>query len=223
MTKKKEVIVLTELLGSNQKIADEIRKRLTEQGTLVINLMSSPGAGKTTLLERIIDRFSKEYKITVVEGDIETERDAQRIRAKGIPAIQITTGGACHLEAKMFSKIFDKIPKDIDFLFIENVGNLVCPASYDLGEHIRCVLLSAPEGDDKPKKYPKAFITSHCLILTKSDLFSILPFNPEMAKKEALAINPKLKVFVTSAITGEGIDDLIEYFKSSLHEVRSKE
>ena len=223
MTKKREFIVLAELLGSNQKIADEIRKRLTEQGTLVINLMSSPGAGKTTLLEKIIEKFGEEYKIAVVEGDIETERDAQRIRAKGIPAIQITTGGACHLEAKMFAKIFDKIPKDIDFLFIENVGNLVCPASYDLGEHIRCVLLSAPEGDDKPQKYPKAFITSNCLILTKSDLFSLLPFSPERAKKEALAINPKLKVFITSAINGEGIDDLIEYFKSSLHEVRSKE
>ncbi|MCP2520210.1 hydrogenase nickel incorporation protein HypB [Candidatus Aminicenantes bacterium AC-335-A11] len=223
MKKKREYTVLVELLGSNQRVANEIRRRLTENGTLVINFMSSPGAGKTSLLEIIGENLKKNYRLAVIEGDIETEKDAERIRAKGIPAIQITTGGACHLEAKMLGKIFDKIPKDLDFLFIENIGNLVCPANYDLGEHIRCVLLSAPEGDDKPKKYPKAFITSQCLIITKSDLFPYLPFDPERAKKEALSINPKMEVFITSAINGEGIDDLIEYFKTSLHEVRSKE
>jgi len=223
MTKKKEILALTELLGSNQKVANEIRRRLTEKGTLVINFMSSPGAGKTSLLEKIGEKLKKDHKIAVIEGDIETEKDAERIRAKGIPAIQITTGGACHLEAKMLGKIFTKIPENLDFLFIENVGNLVCPANYDLGEHIRCVLLSAPEGDDKPKKYPKAFITSQCLIITKSDLFPLLPFDPERAKEEALSINPKMKIFITSAINGEGIDDLIEYFKTSLQEVRSKE
>jgi hydrogenase nickel incorporation protein HypB len=160
--------------------------------------------------------------MAVIEGDIETERDAERIRAKGIPAWQIITGGACHLEAKMVGKIFPEIPENLDFLFIENVGNLVCPASYDLGEKLRCVLLSAPEGDDKPKKYPKAFITSDCLIITKSDLLPVLPFNLEQAKKEALEINPNLKIFVTSALKGSGIEELVEFFLSSLQNLRQK-
>ena len=160
--------------------------------------------------------------MAVIEGDIETERDAERIRAKGIQAWQIITGGACHLEAKMIGKIFPEIPADLDFLFIENVGNLVCPANYDLGENIRCVLLSTPEGDDKPKKYPKAFTTSDCLIFTKSDLIPALPFDLEYAQKEALEINPKLNILVTSALKDSGINELIEYFLASLSNIRQK-
>ncbi len=220
--KKKEILVLEELLGSNKKIASEIRKSLEEKGILTINLLSSPGAGKTTLLEKIAEKLKRDYKMAVIEGDIETERDAERIRAKGIPAWQIITGGACHLEAKMVGKLFPEIPPDLDFLFIENVGNLVCPASYDLGENIRCVLLSVPEGDDKPKKYPKAFTTSDCLIISKSDLLSVLPFDLENAQKEALDINPKLKIFTTSALKDSGIADLIEFFISSLNQLRQK-
>lgn len=219
---KKEILVLEELLGSNKKIASEIRNKLEEKGILTINFLSSPGTGKTTLLERIAENLNPDYKMGVIEGDIETERDAERIRAKGIPAWQIITGGACHLEAKMVAKIFSEIPVDLDFLFIENVGNLVCPASYDLGERIRCVLLSTPEGDDKPKKYPKAFTTSDCLIITKVDLVPLLPFNLEYAQKEALEINPKLKIFLTSALKGSGINELIEYFLSTLRQLRQK-
>jgi len=219
---KKEVLVLEELLGSNKKIASEIRKKLQEKGILTINLLSSPGAGKTTLLERIAEGLESYYKMAVIEGDIETERDSERIRAKGIPAWQIITGGACHLEAKMVAKVFPEIPTDLDFLFIENVGNLVCPANYDLGENIRCVILSTPEGDDKPKKYPKAFTTSDCLIINKIDLIPTLPFNLEDAKKEALEINPKLKIFITSALEGSGITELIDYFLSSLHKLRQE-
>jgi hydrogenase nickel incorporation protein HypB len=217
---KKEVLVLEELLGSNKKIASEIRKKLQEKGILTINLLSSPGAGKTTLLERIAEGLSPDYKMAVIEGDIETERDSERIRAKGIPAWQIITGGACHLEAKMVAKVFPEIPADLDFLFIENVGNLVCPASYDLGENIRCVILSTPEGDDKPKKYPKAFTTSDCLIINKIDLVPALPFKVENAKKEALEMNPKLKIFTTSALKSSGITELIDYFLSSFHKLR---
>ncbi len=220
--KKKEVLVLEELLGSNKKIASEIREKLEKKGILTINLLGSPGAGKTSLLERIAERTKADYKMAVIEGDIETERDAERIRAKGIPAWQIITGGACHLEAKMVGKILPEIPADLDFLFIENVGNLVCPASYDLGENIRCVLLSIPEGDDKPKKYPKAFTTSDCLVITKSDLLPVLPFNLEHAQKEALQINPKLEIFNTSALKDSGINELIEYFLSALHKLRQK-
>jgi hydrogenase nickel incorporation protein HypB len=220
--KKKEMLVLQDLLGSNKKIAADIRGKLIEKGIFTINLMSSPGAGKTTLLERISEHMSPGHRIAVIEGDIETERDAERIRAKGIPAWQITTGGACHLEAKMIGKLFPEIPSDLDFLFIENVGNLVCPASYDLGENIRCVLLSVPEGDDKPKKYPKAFATSDCLILTKSDLLSVMPFDSDRAQKEALDINPKLKVFVTSSFEDEGIKELVQYFLTTRRELLSQ-
>ena len=220
--KKKEVLVLEELLGSNKKIAAEIRKKLEEKGILTVNILGSPGSGKTTLLEKIAEKIRPATKMAVIEGDIETERDAERIRAKGIPAWQIITGGACHLEAKMVGKIFSEIPEKLDVLFIENVGNLVCPASYDLGERIRCVLLSAPEGDDKPKKYPKAFTTSDCLIITKSDLIPVLPFNLEQAKKEALEVNPDLKIFITSALKDSGIEELVEFFLSSLHNLRQK-
>lgn len=220
--KKKEILVLEELLGSNKKIATEIRKKLEERGILTINLLSSPGSGKTTLLEKMSEKLKSNYKMAVIEGDIETERDAERIRAKGIPAWQIITGGACHLEAKMVGKLFPEIPADLDFLFIENVGNLVCPASYDLGETIRCVLLSVPEGDDKPKKYPKAFTTSDCLIVSKSDLLPVLPFDLEHARKEALETNPKLKIFTTSALKDSGIDELIAYFVAALKELHQK-
>lgn len=218
----KEVIVLQDLLGTNKKIAAEIRAELEKRGILAVNLMSSPGAGKTTLLEQIAVRLKTEAAMAVIEGDIETERDAERIRAKGVPAWQITTGGACHLEAKMIGRILTAVDPGLDFLFIENVGNLVCPAGYELGEHLRFVLLSTPEGDDKPKKYPKAFTTSDVLVLTKVDLLPHLPFDIDKVVREALDLNPKLRVFVTSAVTGQGLDELIAFLRHSLEELRRR-
>ncbi len=212
---KKELIVREEILGSNKKVAAEIREKMEKAGVLVVNLLSSPGSGKTTLLERLSETLKPEHPLAVIEGDIETERDADRIRRKGVPAWQITTGGACHLEAKMIGRLIPEIPAETKFLFIENVGNLVCPASYDLGESLRCVLLSAPEGDDKPKKYPKAFASADCLIITKSDLIPFLPFDLERSGNEALEINPRLRVFVTSALKGRGIAELGRYFIES--------
>ena len=209
---RKEVIVREEILGSNKQVAAEIREKLEAAGVLVVNLLSSPGSGKTTLLERLAEAMHAEHKIAVIEGDIETERDAERIRKKGVPAWQITTGGACHLEAKTIGRLIPEVPAGTGFLFIENVGNLVCPASYDLGERLRVVLLSTPEGDDKPKKYPKAFATADGLIITKADLLAHLPFDLERAQAEALDINPRLRVFVTSALQGGGIDELVRYF-----------
>jgi len=207
----KEVIVKEEILGSNKKAAAEIREKLEAAGVLVVNLLSSPGSGKTTLLERLAEAMHAEHKIAVIEGDIETERDAERIRKKGVPAWQITTGGACHLEAKIVGRVIPEVPAGTGFLFIENVGNLVCPAGYDLGERLRCVLLSTPEGDDKPKKYPKAFATADCLVITKADLLAYLPFDLERARAEALDINPRLRVFVTSALQGGGIAEFVRY------------
>ncbi len=219
---KKEIQVKADLLGSNKAVAATIREKLSQRGILTLNLISSPGAGKTSLLESLASRIRPEHEMAVIEGDIETERDAERIRAQGIPAWQIKTGGACHLEAKMIGKLFPEIPSELDFLFIENVGNLVCPASFDLGEHIRCVLLSSPEGDDKPKKYPKVFTTSDCLLITKADLVPLLPFDIERAKKEALEINPALQTFVISSLTGSGLDEFVEFLKISLQNLRQK-
>jgi hydrogenase nickel incorporation protein HypB len=218
---KKEVLVLEDILGSNKKIASSIRKKLEENGILAVNLLGAPGSGKTALLENIGLRLNENYRAGVIEGDVETERDAERIRKLGLPAWQITTHGACHLEARMLARIFDRIPADLDFLFVENVGNLVCPASFDLGETLRFVLLSVPEGDDKPKKYPEAFITSQVFVLTKSDLLPHLQFDLNKVIKEALEINPKLKVFRTSAVTGEGIEELCAFLKSELEKRRT--
>ncbi len=219
---KKEVLVLKDLLGTNKQIADEIREELARKGILAVNLLSAPGSGKTTLLEALAERLKDRFRIGVVEGDIETERDAERIRSKGIPAWPITTHGACHLEAKLIGRLFPEIPAELDILFIENVGNLVCPANYDLGESLRCVLLSTPEGDDKPKKYPEAFLTADVLILTKADLLPHLPFDEERARSEALEINPGLKIFRTSALTGQGLDELVRFLVSALENARGR-
>jgi hydrogenase nickel incorporation protein HypB len=218
---RKELFVLKDLLGTNNQVAAEIRRSLRERRVLAVNFLSSPGSGKTTLLERLVDVFKSRFRLAVIEGDVETERDAERIRARGVTAWQITTGGACHLDARMVGKVLAEVPADIDFLFIENVGNLVCPASFDLGESLRCVLLSAPEGDDKPRKYPKAFLTAQCLILTKMDLAAALEFDAAKAAAEALSMNPKLQVFRTSAKTGAGVEELAAFFTESLERMRS--
>lgn len=217
----KDVIVLADLLGTNKKIAADIRAELERRGILATNLLSSPGAGKTSLLEQIAVRLRDTARMAVIEGDIETERDAERIRAKGVPAWQITTGGACHLEAKMIAKVLPQVPPDVEFLFIENVGNLVCPASYELGESLRIVLLSTPEGDDKPKKYPKAFTTSDVLVLTKADLLPYLLFDVDKVKAEALELNPRLRIFVVSAVTGRGVDELIAFLAGRRRELQA--
>ena len=217
----KTITVVRDLLATNKQAASAIRAGLRARGILCVNLLSSPGSGKTTLLEALAERFRGRFRMAVIEGDIETERDAERIRAKGVPAWQITTGGACHLEARMIGKVLGDVPGDIDLLFIENVGNLVCPASYDLGEDIRLVLLSAPEGDDKPAKYPQAFLSADALVLTKTDLLPYLPFDPARAAAEALSIKPDLKVFSVSALCGDGMDGLAGYFVAALERLRS--
>ena len=217
----KTITVVRDLLASNKLAAAAIRQELRGRGILGVNLLSSPGSGKTTLLETLADRFRGRFRMAVIEGDIETERDAERIRSKGVPAWQITTGGACHLEARMIGRVLGDIPAEIDFLFIENVGNLVCPASYDLGEDLRLVLLSSPEGDDKPAKYPQAFLSADALVLTKADLLPHLPFDPARAAAEALAIKPGLAVFTVSALRGDGLDALAAYLVGALERLRS--
>jgi len=206
------------LFAANDAMARSNREHFDEENIVVLNLISSPGSGKTTLLEHTIDRIGDEIKIGVIEGDIETERDAERIRAKGVPAIQLTTGGACHLDASMIHKGFHQLQKEpggdaIDLLVIENVGNLVCPATFDLGEHKRVVLVSVPEGPDKPAKYPKAFTSSQLFLITKTDLLPYFDFEVAEASKEALSLNPALQVMDFSATTGEGFDAWLDYLR----------
>jgi hydrogenase nickel incorporation protein HypB len=217
----KTITVVRDLLATNKQAVAAIRAELRARGILAVNLLSSPGSGKTTLLEALADRFRGRYRLAVVEGDIETERDAERVRAKGVPAWQITTGGACHLEARMVGRVLGEVPADIDFLFIENVGNLVCPAAYDLGEALRLVLLSSPEGDDKPAKYPQAFLSADALVLTKADLLPYLPFDPAKAAAEARGLKAGLAVFTVSALRGEGLDPLEAYLVEALERLRS--
>ncbi|MEO0260640.1 MAG: hydrogenase nickel incorporation protein HypB [candidate division WOR-3 bacterium] len=200
------------LLKANEAIAKKLREKWDREKTFVINFISSAGSGKTTLIEKILPYF-KNFKIIVLTGDIETQRDAERIRNKGFEAVQIITGGACHLEAVMIEEVIDKLKNRYDFIFVENVGNLVCPSVYDLGENLRFTLLSVPEGDDKPKKYPKAFLTSKGFIITKIDLIPYIPFNIENVKKEALEINPSLKIFETSALKNIGIEEVVKFIK----------
>jgi len=167
--------VLASLKADNDLTAAHNRAHFNAAGVLVINLMSSPGAGKTSLLEATIEALASRCKIAVIEGDLETENDAERIRAKGVPAVQITTGSACHLDAHMIHHAIHSLPlEDLDLLFIENVGNLVCPASFDLGQHANVALLSTPEGDDKPQKYPVMFRAVDLVLITKTDLLPVL-------------------------------------------------
>ena len=206
------------LFAANDAMARSNREHFDEENIVVLNLISSPGSGKTTLLEHTIDRIGDEIKIGVIEGDIETERDAERIRAKGVPAIQLTTGGACHLDASMIHRGFHQLQKEpggdaIDLLVIENVGNLVCPATFDLGEHKRVVLVSVPEGPDKPAKYPKAFTSSQLFLITKTDLLPYFDFEVAEASKEALSLNPALQVMDFSSTTGEGFDAWLDYLR----------
>jgi len=179
------VTVLQNLLHENDHIAAHNREHFDRHRVLAINLMSSPGSGKTSLLEATIDALADRYKCAVVEGDLETENDAERIRSHGVPAVQITTGNACHLDAHMVHDALHQLDLyDVDILFVENVGNLVCPASFDLGQHLNVTLLSVPEGDDKPAKYPVMFRAADLVLLSKSDLLPYLDdFDPERAER----------------------------------------
>ncbi|MCS7311376.1 MAG: hydrogenase nickel incorporation protein HypB [Acidobacteria bacterium] len=205
MAEIRTVRVMENILKTNDYVARRLREAWDQSRTYVVNLISAPGAGKTTLLETTLPVLMGRYRIGVLEGDIETERDADRIRALGVEAVQVTTGGTCHLEASMVEQAWRLMDTELDFLFIENVGNLVCPASFDLGEHLRVVLLSVSEGDDKPAKYPKAFRTAQVLVITKADLLEVMDFSVERARQGALEIQPELQVFVVSAKTGAGI------------------
>ncbi|HET8910455.1 MAG TPA: hydrogenase nickel incorporation protein HypB [Ktedonobacteraceae bacterium] len=201
-----KVTIAQNILAVNETIADEIHQSLTARKIRTINVMSSPGAGKTTLLERTVEKLRGQLKIGVIEGDIETSADAERMEAAGAETVQINTLGACHLEAHMVRDALSQLDlAQINLLVIENIGNLVCPASWDLGEDQRIVVASTTEGDDKPSKYPQMFAISQVLVINKIDLLPYVDYDIKKVRKQALEINPNLKIFELSSRTGEGL------------------
>jgi len=205
--------VLRALLEDNDRFAAHNRRHLESRGITAINLMSSPGAGKTRLLEATIDALKHRYRMAVIEGDLETENDARRIRERGVPAVQITTGTACHLDASMVHGAVHELDlEQLDLLFIENVGNLVCPASFDLGQHFNVVLLSVPEGDDKPAKYPVIFRAADLVAITKSDLLPHMrEFRPPEVRECLRKLAVATPVLELSAQTGEGLEPWLDW------------
>ena len=202
-----KISVVKNILEANQRIAEENRQRFSQNKLLVINLMSSPGAGKTSLLEKTILGLKSKFRIGVVEGDIQSTYDAERIGQTGAPAVQINTGGACHLDSNMVQEALKNLNlADLDLLFIENVGNLVCPAEFSLGEDFKAMILSVAEGDDKPLKYPLMFHESKVLVINKIDLLPFCECNPDLIEERARKINPNLMIFRVSCRTGEGLD-----------------
>ena len=210
-----KITIAQNILAANDTIAQDIHQLLTTCGIRTINMMSSPGAGKTTLLEQTIERLRGQLEIGVIEGDIETGNDAERIEAAGAETVQINTRGACHLEAHMVRDALEEINlAGMRLLFIENIGNLVCPAAWDLGEDIRIVIASTTEGDDKPAKYPQMFAISQLMIVNKIDLLPYVDYSLEKVRRQALAINPNLRIFEVSCRTGEGLDAWCEWLSA---------
>lgn len=203
------------ILEANNIIAERNRKRFAEEGTMVVNIMGSPGSGKTTLLEKSIKLLSGKINIGVIEGDIATDKDAARVEEAGAKWVtQINTCGTCHLEAGMIELAIDDMPKGLDLLIIENIGNLICPAALDLGDELRIMLSSITEGMDKPKKYPGIYRASKVLVVNKVDLTPMVDVDPDALVTESLEVNPQLKVFKTSARTGEGVEEWCDWLLS---------
>jgi hydrogenase nickel incorporation protein HypB len=195
------------VLSENDLMASELRNRFKKAGVLCLNLVSSPGSGKTSLLEKTLERIKNKISLGVIEGDVQTDNDARRLLRFGLPVRQIQTGGACHLDARMINKALDHFDlKALKLLFIENVGNLVCPSSFDLGEDMKVVLVSTTEGDDKPEKYPAMFARSGVLVINKIDLLPYVDFDSERAIGHARNLSPDIRVFRLSCKTGEGLE-----------------
>ena len=212
----KEIKVVESVLKANDAIASEIRTRLTAAGVLGLNLMSSPGSGKTTLLEKTLPALGSGHKCAVLVGDLQTTRDAERVGDLAVAVTQINTGRGCHLEAAQVSAGLADIPLNgIDFLFIENVGNMVCPAAYDLGEHRRVVLLSVPEGDDKVAKYPTLFQAADCILLTKTDLLGVLEYDAGRVRDDLSRINTRAPLIELSMKTGQGMERWLDWLREA--------
>jgi hydrogenase nickel incorporation protein HypB len=218
---KQVVTVKRRALAASEQRAETLRERFAAEGILVVNLISSPGSGKTTLLEATVTQMRGSFSCAVIEGDVATERDADRLRALGVPAHQVLTGGACHLDARQIEEALDLAPLlPADILFIENVGNLICPTTYDLGEDFKIALLSTTEGDDKPFKYPAIFARAEMTVISKIDLLPHLPFDLAAVEEQLRSLNPSGTILKTSATTGDGIDEWCDLLTQRLAEKR---
>ena len=205
------------ILSDNQDLAEQIRDELRFKKVFMLNLMSSPGAGKTSLLLETIRRLKKDVRIGVIEGDIESQVDSEKIAAEGIPAVQLRTGGSCHLDAPMIRTGLDALAlDDLDLIFIENVGNLVCPAEFDTGATRKAMILSVPEGDDKVLKYPLMFSVCDALVVSKIDYLPLTDFNMAAMKERVKGLNPEISVFETSCRTGEGLDEWCRWLRKEM-------
>jgi hydrogenase nickel incorporation protein HypB len=202
------------VLSENDRLAADLRARFLQNGVLCLNLISSPGSGKTSLLERTLESLPRQTRVAVLTGDLQTENDANRLKRAGFPVKQITTGGTCHLDARMIDKhLADWRLEDIDLLFIENVGNLVCPSSYDLGEAAKVVLLSVTEGEDKPLKYPSIFFKSELMVLNKVDLLPYVPFDAAVAEENARKVHPGMEIVRVSCTTRQGLNEWLGWLE----------
>lgn len=210
--------VREKVMARNNEIAAEVRDRLAAHGIPAFNLISSPGSGKTLLLERTLEALGDRLRLAIVSGDVQTRNDAERLAARTERLVQaVVTNGACHLDARQVSDALDAIDlDDTDLVFVENVGNLVCPASWDVGETAKIVIFSVPEGADKPVKYPKAFGLATHVVINKIDLLPYVPFDVGQAKAYAREVNPDLRFFTTSALTGEGLDEWFEFVQAAV-------
>jgi hydrogenase nickel incorporation protein HypB len=216
-----QIPVVRNILEANARIAADLKDFFAQKGILVLNLMSSPGAGKTTLLERTLTDLAPQLRMAVVEGDLQTDNDARRVAATGAQAVQINTEGGCHLTSAQVREAIGNLDLDgLDVLFIENVGNLVCPAEFDVGEDFKVTLLSVTEGDDKPEKYPLMFHISAALVLNKIDLLPYVDFDLERAARHATVLNECISVFPVSARTREGLDDWYGWLRARLADKR---
>ena len=217
-----KIKVLQDILNANDGIAKRNQDRLDKHGILTINVMSSPGAGKTSLILQTINNLKSKARIAVIEGDIASSLDADRVHQQGVEVVQINTAGGCHLDANMTEYALNNLPLgDIDLLLIENVGNLVCPAEFALGEHKRVMLLSLPEGDDKPYKYPLMFTEADVVLVNKIDLLPYLEFNLSAFHKAVSGLNPEVKVFQVSCKTGEGLEDWFSWLQNEIKKMKS--
>jgi len=218
-----KISVVRNVLDANERIAQENRAMFDEKKIFVINLMSGPGAGKTSLVEKTITALKDKFRIAVIEGDIQDTHDADRVAALGIPVVQINTGTACHLDGNMIKDAFPELNLDqIDLLIVENVGNLVCPAEFKVGENFKAMILSTPEGGDKPSKYPLMFQESKVLLINKMDLIPYVSFDLDRAKRDALGLNKDLKIIEVSCKTGEGLDEWFTWLSEQIETFKNK-
>ncbi len=208
------ISIKEEILSENRELAGELRGKLNQEGVFLVNLMSSPGSGKTSLIVQTLRRLQDSYRIAVIEGDVDSAVDAERVAREGVPAVQLKTGGSCHLTAAMVEKGLEALAlESIDLLFLENIGNLICPVGSDTGAHLNLAILSVPEGDDKPLKYPRIFQTADAFIVNKTDVLDYFDFDVEVFRNRLKRLNPGAPIFEVSCKTGEGIDGWCEWLQ----------